>query len=256
MTDTAVNDGDHRFYIKARDDNGQYSQNAAIYDITVVTDFDIIESSEEHPDWLGTKTNFVKHWTGKLLPQSQDSDSTGIDLSTQTIYNPYPLCTYETSILDVGFDDIVRAWMEVTGQLFPTETGEVAISKYIDYRLAAGSYDGFESWQSGEVEARYIKFKFELDTTQGIAFIDSCQIVADLLERVESAQNVAISAAGETINFNQAFHTVPSVRADMVGGGAVFPTVSNITTTGFDIDVYNTSGTGVSGTVNWRAEGV
>ena len=257
ITDTAINDGSWKFYIKAIGLNGKHSQNAVTYDLVVTSPFNVITSNNEHPLWAGTKTNFVLHHTGKLIPRSQTlAADGGWDTFDIAVSNPYPLCTYESSELDVTFDDLVRAWSEVSGALMPGETGDTAITNYMDYRLAAGSYDGFEVWGVGEATGRYFKFKFELDTTKGVSYIDAQTIVADLLERTERADGVAIAGGGTSITFARAYHTPPHVNVNAVSSTALFAVASNITATGFDLDIYNTSGTSIGGTANWDSIGV
>ena len=204
----------------------------------------------------GVSRNFIRHWTGVLIPQSQDGDSLADDIMDVAVPRPFDTCIYESSSLDVGFDDTIRAWSEVTAAMLPSETGTLTVNKYVDYRTSAGSYDGFEAWESGDVYGRYVKFKLEMDTTTGVGYVSGHRCVADLIERSESATAVAIGASGTTINFTNAFHVAPYVEATNADGTAKIVSISNITTTGFDVDVYNTSGTGVTGTINWSARGV
>lgn len=63
--------GDWTFFIKARDHWGNWSTNAASYDLEVVSNFDVIAQVQQAPDWLGAKTNFVRTWDGVLVPGSQ-----------------------------------------------------------------------------------------------------------------------------------------------------------------------------------------
>lgn len=55
----------------------QYSVNAAQDDLDFVSVFNIIEALSEQPVWRGTRKNFIKHFKGVLVPDSQiPADST------------------------------------------------------------------------------------------------------------------------------------------------------------------------------------
>jgi len=256
ITDAAINDGSWRFYAKELL-NGVESLNAVTSLLVVTSNFDIILQNTENPTWPGTLTNFYLHHTGVLIPKSQDADSTdGWNVFDIAVPNPFEVCTYETNELDSSFDDAIRLWGEIESSLLPGETGTANPLLEADYRKAADSYDGFESWGVGEVEARYAKFKLTLNTVEGVAKIDSFKTVVDLLERVEQGRGVTVPAPGLSIVFAQPYHTIPSVNPRMVGGGAVFVTASNITTSGCDFDVFNISGVGVSGVIDYDITGV
>ena len=256
ITDAAINDGSWRFYAKELL-NGVESLNAVTSLLVVTSNFDIILENTENPLWPGTLTNFYLHHTGVLIPKSQDADSTdGWNVFDIAVPNPFEVCTYETNELDSSFDDAIRLWGEIESSLLPGETGTANPLLEADYRKAADSYDGFESWGVGEVEARYAKFKLTLNTVEGVAKIDSFKTVVDLLERVEQGRGVTVPAPGLSIVFAQPYHTIPSVNPRMVGGGAVFVTASNITTSGCDFDVFNISGVGVSGVIDYDITGV
>jgi len=257
ITDTAINDGDWRFYIKAKRTNGIYSQNAATFDATVSSPFDVIVSNQENPLWSGAKTNFVVHHTGKLVPQSQDlAIDSGWDTFDLAVVNPSDTSSYESSELDISFDDLVRVWDEVTGALLPGQTGVTTTTNFLDYRLDAGSYDGFEVWGVGEVNARFIKFKVTLDNTKGLSYLDSQKITADVIERIESLDSQTVGVGGTTINFARAYHSPPHVTATVTGGGALFITASNVTTSSLKLDIYDTTNTSVGGTASWKSKGV
>ncbi len=202
--------------------------------------------------------NFVKHWTGVLLPADQKlaSEYTNFEMFDIFVPNPVPQCIYEAGEFDLGFDDTVRVWGDINSQLGPGRTGLADPKLEVDHRKEAEAYDGFEPWTIGNINARYIKHLLVLDTSQGVAKILDFHPTADSLERTEKQTNVTVPPGGLSINFAKAFHNGPYIDVDVVSSSALFSTISNITSTGFTVNIWDSSGTDVGGTINWKATGV
>ena len=258
ITNAQVPPGSWTFLIKAKDTSGNESVNAATSDATMLAeDFDIILQAEEAPRWLGARTNFVIHYTGVLVPESQNPASDD-DFETFDGFVPSPVAQaiYEAAEQDIDFDDTVRVWAEIRSALGPGETAGVADPNHeIDYRKDAAAYDGFEPWSIGNIEARFIKQRLVLNTARGVAKVTGFKPTVDLLERSEGATNVVIGAGGTAINYAQQFHVAPRVAVTVDGTTALIGTKENVTTTGFTAHVFNTGGTDVGGTVDWEASG-
>ena len=258
ITSAAVPPGSWTFMIKARDTSGNYSTNAVSANLAVSNSYDVVAESVEQNPWTGTLTNMVKHWTGKLVPDSQSlaSDMTDAQLWDQCTYNPYPTCSYEGEEIDLGFDaDGVRVWGDITSTIGPGETGTADPTYQIDYRDGAGSYDGFENWIIAAIDARYIKPKISVDTSLGVPIISQLKTTADVAERTARGEGVTVAVSGTSVVFSQRFHNQPNVQATVQGGTALYAVVSSITTTGFTVTVYNAAGTDVGGTIDWQAIG-
>ena len=258
ITSAAVPPGDWTFYIVGVNDaQNKYSEIPATSNLTVTNALDIISQIAQAPSWPGTLVNFVLHHTGVLVPKSQNlASADGYDTFDIFVINPFQTCTYESAEMDIGFDDDVRVWGDIQSTLGPGETGLAAPKLSIDYRLAAGSYDGFESWTIGNLTARYFKHKLTLDSLVGVAYINEFLPTVDVLEHTLSATGVTIAAAGgTTITFATPFHTVPFVRTFMAATTALIPVRSNVTATSFLAQVFNSSGADVGGTIDWEATG-
>lgn len=259
VTTAAVPPGDFTFFIKARDTSGNYSAAATARDLVVQSALDVIYQQEQAPDWLGTKTGFVRHWTGKLIPDDQNpaSDYDGFEWCDTFVPTPVADCYYEAPEVDIGFDDTARVWASMGAYLGPNETAGVADPRLeVDYKLAAGAYDGFEEWTVGDRRARYFKQRLHLETARGQAVIESFLPTVDQLERTESVPGVVIAPGGSTVTFQDQFHRTPNVVAVAVGGSALFATVLNVTEEDFECHVWNSSGSDVGGTINYDATGV
>ena len=259
VTNAALPPGEWTVGIKAMDTTGNYSAAAATYDIAVVNQNDVVVTQDEHPEWLGTRTNLIKHdVSGRLVPDSQTlADAmTDAQLWDQMVYDPYATCTYEGAEVDLGFDaDGVRVWADIAAGLGPGESGVADPILEVDYKDAAGSYDGFEDWTVGALDARYIKARAKIDTATGVAWLGTFDFTADVAERTESGQDVTVAVAGTAITFAQQFHGAPGVQVTADGASAVYPVKQNVTATGFSVTVYDSGGIDVGGTVDWQATG-
>lgn len=260
VTTAAVPTGTWKFFIKARDTSGNYSTNAKTAVATVSTALDIISQREQAPDWLGTRTGLVKHWTGVLIPDDQNIVSVSynnFEWCDTFVPTPVAVGYYEAPEVDIGFDDSVRISGPIASALGPgVVTGTATPTLEIDYRLAAGAYDGFEFWNIGERTGRYFKHRLKLDTAVGKAKITGFLPTLDQLEDIASVTGAVVAAGGSVLTFPILFHNPPHVEATPVSGSALFATIASVTAAGFTANVWNTAGTSVGGTINYTATGV
>ncbi len=120
-------------------------------------------------------TNFEKHHTGKLVPNSQKLASlmTDAQLWDQCTHLPHTDCYYEAPEIDLDFDGAARVWGSIDSVLGEGESGVADPTYQLDYRLAAGTYDGFEDWALGTVTLRYAKARLHVETSLGVLVISS-----------------------------------------------------------------------------------
>lgn len=261
ITNAALPPGTWTVGVKAIDTSQNYSTNTTTYNISVSNVNTIIDEEELQDSFVGaTLTNFVKHWTGKLLPSSTKAPNelTRAELFEQFVPYPEADCYVELPELDSGFDsDDLRLWSEVDSQLGPGKTGVADPQFQAAVKVDGGSYGAFFNHTIGVIpEARYVKPRFYLDTSQGVAYITRVRAVLDEEVDIKSDQDVAVSITGATITFDRQFHTVPNVDPTAKNAASI-AVPSNITETGFDVDVYDiTTGNQVAGTIDWEARGV
>ncbi len=258
ITNAQVPPGDWTFFIKAKDTSGNESVNPDTADAAMLAaDFDVILQTEQAPRWPGTLTDMVKHYTGILVPDSQNlASADGFETFDQFVVNPVASAIYEAPEFDIDFDDTVRVWGDITSALGPDETVGVAAPDFeIDYRQDAAAYDGFEPWTIGNVDARFIKQRLVLDTAKGVAKVTGFKPTVDLLERTEGASAVVVGAGGLAINFARRFHATPRVAVTAEASAARIATKDAVSVTGFSAHVFDTGGTEVGGTVDWQATG-
>lgn len=261
ITDSIISPSteEYTFGIKAVDTSGNESSTEATVDVTISNQNIVIIDKDEHTAWQGaTITGFIRHdVSGSIVPDDQDlATGNNFNVFDTFIVNPVAISVYEAAELDLGFDSVVRAFATVVSALGPGETiGNSNPQLTIDYKKEADSYDGFENWTIGDIEARQVKMKLTLTPDNGKVFISQFTPTLDVEQRIESAEDVAVSIVGTNIIFTKAFHLKPNVQVTADGITALFAIRSSVTTTGFTVNVFNSSGFNVGGVIDWTATG-
>lgn len=262
ITSADLPPGDWRCFLKAVDTSDNYSLNAAQDDLNFVNTYDVITQIEQAPIWPGTLTNFLIHWTGVLVPQSTLAANlhTNAELFEQFVPYPFATCSYEAPEINLGIDGNVRIWGVITAK---PGRGVVELQHdahlFVDVRTSVGSYDGFEEWTIGNRVAQYFKYKFELHTAHGKAYIESFMPVADSQENIQEGTNIAVSAGGTLVTFPSPYYNIPIVDTPpFVDGGALRIAVADsVTVQNFIARIYTEAGVAVAGTLpRWRSTGV
>lgn len=217
--------------------------------------------------WGGTLSNFVLHYTGVLLPNGTKTLTnyapnsglmSGTVLWTNIFQDPVASATYTTGAIDTGYNADLRAYSNITCELLPGNTGAVAApTLYIDTWLTGQTDPNtFTEWTFGYVEMRYIRFRLGYAPASGnVSLVAHFVPEIDTAPTVTTADGVVIAAGGTAVTFPQEFHIAPYVVATPQSSSALYATVTDITTSGCTIHVWNASGTDVGGTVNYSATG-
>jgi predicted phage tail protein len=258
ITTVDIPDGTWLVMIKAVDTTGNYSVNYNSAVLTFSGSFDIIDSISFATDFVGTLTNMVHHHTGKLVPQSQDAASLDTwDTFDITVPNPFADCYYEVAEYDNIFDDISRISGVITSALVPIDPVGSATPHFdIDYRLDAGSYDGFEKWSSGNVEFRYMKARVHVETAIGVAIISEFTRIIDAIESTQKAEDVAVDISGTTIVYPLPYHLNPYIDILVISATDINAVVSPKSEIQFTVRLFDSTGSAVAGTIDWKAIGV
>ena len=260
VTNAGLPPGDWTVAIKAVDTSGNYSANATTFDIAVSNQNDIVVTIEHRGRWAGTRTGLIKHdVSGRLILDSK-SLAVGDDFTVFDAFNddPVDVGTFESREYDFGFDaEGVRVWADSESALGPSVAAGLADPAFeIDYRSAAGAYDGFEPWTVGLINARYFKTKTTITAAEGVAYLDGLDVTADLKERIERDTGVIVAVGGTPIMFSKPYHAVPAMKVSAEGTTALIPVYSDLSTTGFTVQIFNTSGVDVGGTGSYTATGI
>lgn len=258
ITTAKVPPGAWTFLIRARDSSDNYSRLSLARNFTVTSDFNIVSSVSQAPTWPGTLSNFLVHYTGVLVPESTLAANahTNVELFEQYVPYPQAVCSYESLEIDIGQDGDVRIWASADGAFRSDVAGQFLPVVEVDYHTAAGAYDGYQPWTIGQVSARFVKYKFTINTSDGRSFVRDFVNVVDTVEREEIVSGITIGAGGQAITFQIPFFNVPTVYFDNDSATVLIATSTGVTETGFTGHLYNTSGTQVGGTGKYRAIGV
>ncbi len=223
-----------------------YSANAISDAIEMVNTSDVIDARSWAPDWNGTLTGCLRHWSGVLIPLDQFLASAyGWELFDSAVPNPVATSTYESPEVDIGIDNTVRLWGAVESALLPGETAAMTPVVSMDSRLAAGAYDGFEPWDIGNRAGRYFKWRLTLDNSQGARRVTAFNVTLDLAERSEVWESLTVAVGGTPITFTTPFHRIPHLSGQIYNTTTEvrFDNVTKVGNvyTGATVYIYNSS---------------
>jgi hypothetical protein len=117
--------------------------------------------------------------------QVTPTDATGATANDQSVFDTFvqshPVeSIYEAVEIDLGADTNINLSPQVNAISGPGESGTINYCLEIDYRTSAGSYDGFESFTGGTVNARYIKLRVQWPNSTGtVGKLTAFRIQAD-----------------------------------------------------------------------------
>lgn len=181
FTTTIIPPGTWDILLKAIDTSGNYSQTPARKTYQVRQFYTVLSDEHHWSLWNGTLTNLVRNpRTGNLNPADQaPASANNFDLFNQYVVQPYSEMSYETQEIDLGEDEVARAWARTYANLGPGESGTVNPQLYFDYRLAGGSYGGWVPWSVDYFNGRYCKFKVIITAAEGILRLTDFETIVD-----------------------------------------------------------------------------
>ena len=280
------------YFIKAVDLLGHESVTATsvIGTISTFAGQNLQQTLTEETSFAGTKTN-VAVSDGALFLQGQeitsfDSVSGNFDdqggffdeldgFETSGSYefaNQFSLASKfqgrVSSVLNVDMIDRISSFDDAGG-LFDSAQGnfdDASGQPQMDAKLLISTsddnstYTGFTPFQDGNYEFRFAKFKLELisSVAHQSPKINNCQVKLFMMERTDRQQNIVsgTDAAGKAVTFGTAFFAEPSVTIaaqDLATGD--FFTITSKSATGFTIEFFNSSGSTISRTFDYVANG-
>lgn len=122
----------------------------------------------------GTFTGCHLHYTGKLIPDSQNTASTyGYELFDEMVPDPVLVSEYEAPEVDFGSDTTLTVTPSFTVTTGPGHTDGSNVIYQLDSRTSAGSYDGFETTAGIQITGRFLKQKLVFDNAPGASYVDN-----------------------------------------------------------------------------------
>ena len=120
------------------------------------------------------------------------------------------------------------------------------------------SFTSFQNFLVGDFTARYFKFRLVLNSLNNSAtpIVFGLKVNIDVPDKTLFENNISIGSSVQTITYSQNFVSLPSlgVSVENQDPGDTF-SITNKTTSGFDIQLLNSSGVGKSGTIDYIAHG-
>ena len=280
------------YFIKAVDLLGHESVTASsvIGTVSTFAGQNLQLTLTEETSFAGTKTDVVVS-DGALFLQGQENtnfDSVSGDFDDQGGFfdeldgfetsgnylfaNQFSLgAKYQgrvSSFLNVDMIDRVSSFDDAGG-LFDSAQGnfdDASAAPQMDAKLLISTsddnstYTSFTPFQDGNYEFRFAKFKLELTSAVGHQSpkVNNCQVKLFMMERTDRQQNIVsgTSTSGKAVTFGTAFYAEPSVTIaaqDLATGD--FFTITSKSATGFTIEFFNSSGSTISRTFDYVANG-
>jgi hypothetical protein len=126
-----------------------------------------------------------------------------------------------------------------------------------DPASGGATWGDYSLFTIGNYYGRGFKFKLEASTADNNYQINVSQLkaVADIYYRIQ-AESSGIGASGSTITFDTSFRSTPvlGIAAQNMATGDYY-TLSSLSKTGFTLQFFNSSGTGVARTADYIARG-
>ncbi len=264
-------------------------------DIAAIGNFNAVTTSTQNPLFSGTKTNVVRttdDGTNFFLTldsvEQFDSASGNFDDATSHNFdggtqnsNVKTSGTYLFSDLpiDIGAAFTARITASITqtstdrDRLFDNISGDFddQLSNFdgdapVNCRSILqvstsddnSTYTAFRNFSVGDYTARYYKFQLLMQSDDGGAtpLVSTLVVQVDMEDRIISESNVASGTSTKTVTFPITYKIVPAigVTAQNMTTGEVY-TITNKSTTGFQIAFTNSGGSGVSRTFDYIAKG-
>ena len=264
-------------------------------DIAAIGNFNAITTSTQNPLFGGTKTNVVRttedgsNFFLTLDSVEQfDSGSGNFDSITSHNFdggtlnsNVQSSGTYLFSDLpiDIGAAFTARITAEITqtstdrDRLFDNISGDFDDQQsnfdgdapsncrsilQVSTSNNNSTYTAFRNFSVGDYTARYYKFQLLMQSDDGGAtpLVSALAVQVDMEDRIISESNVASGTSTKTVTFPITYKVVPAigVTAQNMTTGEVY-TITNKSTTGFQIAFTNSGGSGVSRTFDYIAKG-
>ena len=277
------------YMITVVDSGGREAENPALVVTTVpnILGLNVVQTEQEDPTFPGTKTNTVVVDSALRIGNADlfdnrvtlmdtwanfDTESSGVTSGSYSFQNTVDLgavylCRLTSDVDAAAFNEgdswdaregNIDTWASIDAvvQVFATATLQLRTTP--DDPGGSPTWSDWEPLFLGDYEARAFQFKQDLATTEEMENISvtTLKAIVDMPDRTERDLNVAVSAAGQTITFTNAFRAQPAVAItaqDLATGD--YWAITNDDADGFDVRFFDSADVGVARTMNWIAKG-
>ncbi len=282
------------YLIKARDKIGKESAIATVVSTNIVAigNLNAVASSAQHPDFEGAKSNVVLldsalqlSGTALIDAASGNFDSaTGFFDGSNATSSVASTGTYDFAThIDLGATYTAQVKISPTMSVSDRHTlfdglsgnfdatsgafdGDAPSNSSVAFEVAtttddpsgSATYTDFSSFNAGEFTARAFKFRATLNSLDNkvTPVISALTAEIDLPDRIESDADIVAAASGQAVTFGTTFKTTPAIGISAQGlATGDFYSITSKSATGFSIQFFNSSGTGISRTFDYLAKG-
>ncbi len=262
MTNANVPPGTWTFGIRAIDIAGQLSAQVTTFDLIVTNQNSTITVQEQAPDYSGAASGFIRHWSGVLIPDDQNTASHYAGSSNFLHFVPTPVssCKYTTPNFDTGYTNNFRIFESNSVVLGSGQSGSSNIlpTTYIDAWPSGSTDPGtYNPWTIGSESFRYVNMQLQYVPVAGsVGVVKEFSFTIDTVPISEtSPQTVTISSGGTTITYPTPFNTVPFVVPVVQSTAPLYATVTSVTKTTAVVNIFNSAGLSVGGSITYTATG-
>ncbi len=279
------------YMVKAVDSSGNESVTASTVVTTApqVADMNVVETLTPAPEFTGTLTGLVADGENLILSglglfEDPAEDFDDVEGSFDGYGGFVTSATYDVEdMIDLGdvYTSRVRGSFvasttdgrnifDVTDGVFDDRTGRfdgddlATIDVSLQVRSTnddpAGGSVTWSAWQPltlADLTARAFAFRVVVSSSNSAhsVSISELNISVDMPDKIQSEQ-VSVGTGGMSVTFNQNFYTVPAVNITLQNGvsGDYFA-LSNLTASGFDVDVYDSTNSAISRELSYVAKG-
>ncbi|MEM2899436.1 MAG: hypothetical protein QXT63_01470 [Thermoplasmata archaeon] len=260
--------GQWRYFIKAKDSVGNYTDTSLYCDVTVILNQNIGFTSDYNFDLATvTGTNIGITMNTTLNPINPNYDILGERFPGPTLgdgvggytYLIHPTITTAdgtTAAIDLG--QIISGKYTLYYQSTKVGNGSSTLTPKLITSIDGSTWTEYDASSSLALKARYIKAKFEFNNP----YIDTTYIVQEpvyitiQVDPVEEYGTAAVPADGYiAIAFINSFMAIEKITLTVLGNIAKTAVADNLTTSGFTLRLFDTNNNPTSGTVKWLVQG-
>jgi len=271
--------------------NGKY----AVTTVPNISDFNAVVTATENPSFAGTRNDMIvvnnilkldgapRHILAEnsdfLIAENGDRlareiGDIGVIEETGSYYfaNSVDLGETYTSRLTANLSSsvtvasdlidyrtaLVDTWNNFDGASSDAITAVLELRTTSDNPASNPTWTDWAPFLVGDYHARAYEFRVivtNTDSDYNIA-ITALSVTVDMPDRVEKASDLSVSASSTAVSFGSNFKAVPVVGVTMndSNSGDYFRVTSKART-GFTVQCFNSSNTGIARSINWQAIG-
>lgn len=262
-----IQKGTFKYWIKAVNNYGNYSDNAALSTIVVndipETNTIVHENILDEDIALGTLVNCYATNNKITLDSTDTWTSSGTWNNTGKNYAPSGFwgasCestgVYTTKVYDFGVN--LNSIISVNYNLSSNDDANNVVIEW-KYSEDNTNWSDWEIFAQGSKTFRYYQFKITLNSpNNNYAALSNFIVNVDVPDRdmYFKDQEIIVANDGVAVYFDPAYSNVPAVVANISDGTNGYCVVSSKSTSGATIKAYNNSGTAITAKVDVRVKG-